>query len=201
MGCTAKQETPAQNTSLPNDSLVSEQNLDLPAIVASVNGEEITSEEIENLNFQIQAYGMSLTVDELVDQAVRQKLLIQMADESSQDYTPEEVEAFFLGEGVSLEELKTAVESDGLDYNQFLLDYSIELKVMDFVMKIQEGVEVTEEEMLTLFEQQKPFLEEGVTYEEIKEDIYSFILEQKSNEVLMSMIEEKMAESDIQLYY
>lgn len=198
VGC-ATQE-PVMEEDLNNEQQA-EENLELPEVVASVNGDQITSDEVFMLSNEMQMYGMEPTLDELVEQLISQRLLMQTVNELDYQFTTDDVENYFVDMGVELDEIKTEVENQGLIYEEFLVDYIDELKFTQFLFEVQQNVEVTEEEMLEFYEDQKEFLDENLTYEDIQEEIYNFFLEQRSNEIITFLISERAEESDIQIYY
>jgi hypothetical protein len=202
VGCTTTQETNnlEQNSELV-DPLQGQEN-ELPEIVASVNGELITSDEIQNIASQMQMYGVSLSNDELIEQSIRQRLLLQLIQEQVEDFSKEEIEEVLIEQGVSLDELKLEIESQGLDYDEILNEYyANEVKLIYFISEIQNEIVVTEEEMISFFEQQSMLMEEELVYDEVEEEIYDTIFESKTNEILMSLIDEFMQESEIETYY
>lgn len=188
-------QIPQESNQMPQETF------ELPAVVASINGEDVTDQEIYALNTQMEANGLSLSLDELLEQILSRKILLQTANELGIEFTSKDVEAFFIEQGFSEEELRSEVEKQNLDYDEFLLNYIDELKVMELVYSLQSNVEVTEEEMKSFFEAQSALIGENVTYEEVEEEIYFYLLEEKSNEYIMSFIQQKFTESEIEVFY
>ena len=192
---------PGETLGLPDMDQTTELD-NLPEIVATVNGEPITREEITQLDLQNQQmFGFSISVEEMVNQILSQRVLMQMVDEKNYDFNEQDVENFFIENGFEVNELRQEVEMMGMDYNQFLYDYIDELKFANYLSEIEQDITVTQQEMEEFYEEQKMFFEEDVTYEEIQEDIYYFLLEQKTEEILITEIENRLEHSEVEFFY
>lgn len=180
----------------------------LPELVATVNGEEITKEYVQEMEMSVQQNLMmagmveeTIDLDELVEQTIMQRLLVQLAHDQDYGFSKNDVEEFFLQQGLTTQELQQEVNMMGLDYDEFLYYYVDELTLMQFVTDVQENVEVTTQEVQEFYNANSQMFDQSITYEEIEEDLYYWILEQKSNELLMVLIDEKWEQSNIEIFY
>lgn len=176
---------------------------DLPQIVATVNGDQITRDEVETLEQQNQQMqGVTATLDELVEQLISSRVLLSILEDQGYQITKDDVENYYVEMGIQPEQLKTEVENMNMDYDDFLEQSKDELAFSQYLSEIQEDLEVTQEEVEVFYEEQRMVLDqEGLTYEDVEEDLYNYILEEKSHEVLISDIEQEMHQADIEIYY
>lgn len=199
VGCT--QQTTNEPT-VPDTGVTSPEEGLLPDIIVTVNGQDIMKEDLFDLETQMQiVYGFSPSTDQIVEQLVAQVVLEQIIDTMDYDFTADDVETFFIEQGINLDEIKEELEFQNIDYDQFLIDNIPELELAQFIFEIQQSIEVTEDEMISFYEEHKDSLDEEVTFEEVQQEIYTIFLNERTNDLLILILEDGIANSEIIYHY
>ena len=170
-----------------------------PDILAIVNGEDITREDVATIKSQVDMQGGFMSVEDIVDEMIFRKVLLQEAKNRGHEVSRQDVEDSFMAFGFSPEEAKAEIESYGMDYDEFLESQREELIFSRILEDEKEFVEVTDEEIIALFEAEQEFLGD-VTFEEIESDIREFIKNQKAQERMMNLSSELKESADVQLF-
>lgn len=173
---------------------------ELPETVATINGEEITGAEVSDMITQMQMQGLQVTPEDVVDQIIMQILLTEEAQNRNYDVSSENVEELFEQQGISSEELRPLVEAEGMNYDEFIENQKIEVK-LSLLIEEEANVEITEEEARQFFDEQAAMFEEDVSYEEVGEEIKQFLADQASNDALLALGRQLMEEADIERFY
>ncbi|MFW6125908.1 MAG: SurA N-terminal domain-containing protein [Chloroflexota bacterium] len=190
---------------------------DVPAAVAVVNGEEITTEEFqrhldeykamyEQQGVPLEGEQLAVLKQQIVDHLVQQMLLAQEAelrgivaieDEIQSEY--QEIVSGFPNE----EAFEQALEAQGLsqeDLKRLIADGIKVERLLDSVVEEAEVVAPTEDELREAYDQySQQYGEEPPPYEELKGQLEADLLEQRRNEVIQGFIEELRAKSDIEV--
>jgi len=152
-------------------------------VAASVNGEIITIKEIDDLYEKLPPQmGLSITKDDLLEQLVERKLLLQEAKKQSVIVTDEDVT------GV-VDELKAQFPTEEI-FNDVLRQQNIELDELNeqiieqlLLSNLLEGVigkpDVTEEEIEVFFNENPV---ENVSLEDVKDRIEEILVLQKQQQ-------------------
>jgi len=184
-------------------------------VVATVNGEDITRENLEALEAQVALeQGLDLgsldkaslaefrnqTLDTLVSSVLVRQVAISSgitADEAEIDAEIEGIKGRFEDEsgygkaltdlGMSEADLRESIASD-----------IAAQKYMEQVIS-GEPLAVTENEINNLYEQQVAVLEDAPALEEVRDQIESFLLQQKQRQLLAEHIQELRAGADIEI--
>ena len=95
-------------------------------VVVSVNGENITSNEVTNYSSENQ-----MSYSDALDQLIEQKILYQQAKKQGYNVTRDEAEATLLGllleQNQTLDTYKQYLQSQGISYEKHLRDYQKQL--------------------------------------------------------------------------
>lgn len=169
---------------------------DLPEIVATINGEPITSEEISSLSFERSMMGMQYSVDQLVEEMITLRLLYDLGHELDYGFTNEDAEQLLIEEGQDIDDLKVRAEEAGITYENILVDVIAELNLNALFMEIQEEVDIPEEEIQLMYNEDVE-IQEYFSYEEFKEYVHM----QYSNEMLYYLLEERYEQAEIEYFY
>lgn len=183
------------------------QNETVSEVVALVNGEEITSDELNLvLEQSVEMYGPEITREEILENLIIQKLLIQKSIEEGFFPTVEEVEEELLSwlaeQGSNLEEYKEDLMAFGYDYDEHILEHQRGIAIQNYFEFFLEGkdFEVTEEEIRELYsfyEQQG--WDDLPPYEEIKEELRLSLEYEKQDVFIEALINQLKEEADIQI--
>ncbi|MCG1010293.1 SurA N-terminal domain-containing protein [Salinicoccus sp. ID82-1] len=193
---------------------------DVPDVVATVNGEEITKDEFEQVytaQFQQAAMQAQMTGQEM-DQAqmkqqiaegmVSQELLKQEAEDRGIEATDEEIDAAIddLVERNGLESreaLFTALEEQGLTEEEARAELQSGLNQDQLISEEIGEIEVTEEELQTLYDDTVQQQEEAGSeqelppFEELKPDLESHLKQQKEAEATQNYASELRENADV----
>lgn len=178
-----------------------QQEPDLPEVVASVNGDEIFSEDVLNLQMQMQMQGMQVDTEEIVSQLITHKLLAQEAERRGFEASVEDVEERLVQQGESLEAVKETLEAQGMDYDEFLESQIQDTVLIMFIEDQSEQVEISEEEAREFYDEQAEALGEERPFEESKDDIKEFLAQDHANFLLSQLAGELMEEADVEVFY
>jgi len=179
-------------------------------IVADVNGQKITLSELDIEYKKIPVeYQEVISKDVYLNQTlIPQIILIQEAEKLGIKATSQETENFinsFLEEsGVTKEQIDEQLEIQGLTYDQFFQFYTDRLKVVKLLNETIGTPIIPEEESRGFYNDNKAsFTVEGtaVSYEEVKDQIDSFLAGQKQQEMVNDYISEVRDNADIKIYY
>ena len=173
-------------------------------VVATVNGEEVTSGDVEEVRQSMGRQGRKVSEDEAVEQAINQELLSQAVQDVGINVTTEEAESALESQltrqNMSLAEYKSLFEARGGSYQDELENVKSQLAIQKYVeSEIEdEDFEVTDEEASAFYEQYKQSSPQEVPpYEEIKPQIVSRLEQQKRQEAFSALVEELRSDADI----
>ncbi len=191
---------PADDPGAPiDDPFEQVQEPDLPDVVATINGEEITDSEVLNFQSQMEMQGMPMDVETAVNQMITRKLLIEEAVDRGYEATHEDVEERLEQQGLPPEEAREMVEMQGMDYDEFLDEQVAETKLFMLIEEFTEEVEISEEQARQFYDEQSAMMGDDTPYEEVEEEIKQVLAEQEANNQLTMLAEELLQEADVQL--
>lgn len=173
-------------------------------VVLTVNGEDIYSSEVdETQQMLMQQTGQELSLGEVSRQLVLEKILVQEAEDRGLTVTVEEVEEEFetllAQQGMTLEELQADIESQGMDYQEFLEQQKDGLLFERLAQQL-DIEEVTEEEAEAAFEQQSAMMGEEMVFEDVEDQIYQQLRQEREQQALLTLGEELYEDADIQVH-
>ncbi|MBS3825028.1 SurA N-terminal domain-containing protein [Candidatus Bipolaricaulota bacterium] len=212
---------------------------DQPTAVATVNGEQITQQELSQAAQLRQVYMLAMqrqlpqsftqflfsseqgrefikeyqkqVLDNLIDQKIQsqkvEELGITATDEEVQEAVDQQIQSTIESSDQyeNEEDLKKAVESQGdQSYEEAINGLREQLRQSIIRNKLREqvtgGVEVTEDEMKTFYNENKEsYKEDGEVkpFEDVKEQINNTLLERKKNEAWAEWLKEARKNADI----
>jgi len=181
-----------------------------PNVVASVNGEDITKQDVEE--FRTRAYlwyGQNATEEQSLEQMIAEKLLYR---EAEQGYllTREEAEQELVTRlelmGKIIEDLKAQLQEDDLSYDEYLLDVQRQLAIENYLNDTVEAPAVTEEEARAYYEDyRESFLlrypdQPFPPFEQVQSEIVKLLSQEKQQEAMLILIEELEEKADVRRY-
>ena len=175
-------------------------------VVAKVNGEAITSEDVTKL--RVKAYEFlrkQMSDEEALEQLIAETLLYQEAEQ--QDYAPtmdeaeQELEARVTSSGMTMEDIKAELaKKSSFSYEEYLQDFQRQLAINSYLDDAVQVPEVTEEEAREWYKnymQQHP--EAGnMTFEQLELEIMAILEQEKRQEAITRFIEELKEKADIE---
>ncbi|MFW5853543.1 MAG: SurA N-terminal domain-containing protein [Patescibacteria group bacterium] len=197
------------------DELISPEfdSTDNSEVVAVVNGENITQNELEQgmeqMRSMIEAYSpdQALSEEELketvLDELISGVLLYQEAKNQGLELDQAEVEAEYeaMLEQQGEEQLTELMAEAGLSTEELKEEISRNLTINAYINYLgeQEGIEVTEAEVEEMYEQLTEGQEEAPALEEVAEEVRSQLLQEKSNLLISEMLEELKNNAEIEI--
>ncbi len=163
-------------------------------IIASVNGEDITQEDIEEFTLMM-PHLAGAGQDQIISELVAHKLLLQEAQRRGIRYSPEEIE-----------EALSEIYQDPLLLENIPDDqYQILLKQQEQQMIFFSLVDasVTEQEALEYYQENEQIIQAtfgDVSFDEIKEDLIQGLKFERKNLALNALANELMEQADIVFY-
>jgi len=180
-------------------------------VIAEVNGEKITSSELDqahNFFFFITGYPVELrqvmTREVFLEQLIAEKLLLQEVEKQGIELNENEFadlkEKAFGANNLSETELKTLLESNNITYDYFIEYYKKQVLITKLLNKtIVNDIQVTEQEINSYYENNKAdFANESL--EEVRDSINVLLINLKQREVLKNYIDGLKSKSDINIY-
>ncbi|MBE4906851.1 SurA N-terminal domain-containing protein [Bacillus luteolus] len=185
-------------------------------VVAVVNDENISQQEfdesLDQLKMTYAQQGMNvedLQEDQLkemeqqvVNQLVNTKLLLQAAEKNDIEATEEEVEQSLVqikDQFENDEDFKSALEANNLTLDQLEKQIAEELKINQYITENTVEVTVEEEEIMAMYDQYKEQSEEVPAYEEVKAQLEQQIKQQKSQEEFGKLVQKLRDDSEIEV--
>ncbi|MFP4567499.1 MAG: hypothetical protein ACLFN8_01000 [Candidatus Woesearchaeota archaeon] len=204
------QDNAQENNELSEDVLSQDDNLieignenqeeELPEIAATANGDIILTEEVLSFQSQMMMQGVQLNLDDALTELINRRLIIQEAKNRGYEVTIQDVKDLFLKQGFEEEQLKETIDSQGMNYEEFLESQMDDTLFILLLEEEKEKVEVTDENAQAFYEENKHLLEENVTYEEVEQEIYDILKEQESMEALTEILNEALLTAEIEKF-
>ncbi|MFP4424226.1 MAG: hypothetical protein ACLFP2_03250 [Candidatus Woesearchaeota archaeon] len=170
--------------------------------VATVNGNKIYPEDVAELQQMFMQQGQQISEEEAIDQLIDQMIL----QEKAQDYVPttEETEQAIEGQlqqqGMTLEDYKQQMQTQGASYEEQLEQFKQDLAVQEYLQAELEGYEfnISDDEKEAYYEQYKATQNGSAPpYEELEGQITTVIEQEKQQEAQQEIIEQLREEADI----
>lgn len=179
-------------------------------VVARVNGERITSQDVAELQASYQQYyDVEITTGQALEQLITQKVLYQEARHKGHLLTMEEAEqelhAQLGAANLTPEDFRAQLDVYGVSYDEYVEHYRKQTAIEHYLTAEVPVVEVTEEEARELYNdyvQQFPD-EEFPPFEEMESYMTSILeqeRQQEAQEAMLLLIEQLREEADIQIY-
>lgn len=169
-------------------------------VLATVNGQAITSAEVSTMQELFAQQGQQVSEQDALEQVINQIVLTQQVTPLSVAETESMIEEQLSLQGLSLDDYKGQIETMGMSYEAELENAREGFAVQAYVEStIGSDFEVTDEEARAFYDaysQQSP--EELPAYEELEEQIIMTIQQQKQQEAVQAHIQALRAGADIQ---
>ncbi len=173
-------------------------------VIATVNGEEITTSEVNAIQQSLIQQGQQITEEEALEQVINQKLISQEVEAGDYSVSTEEAESTIEQQlsmqGASLEDYKQQLSQQGIVYEEQLDSVKEELAVQKYLETQLEGenFEVSEQETQDFYEMYKSQSSEEVpSYEELEPQIIATLEQEKQQEAISYLIQELRADAEI----
>jgi peptidyl-prolyl cis-trans isomerase SurA len=175
-------------------------------VVATVNNEEITSDDVTDIQQTFLMQGMQISEEEAIEQLINQKVLELKVKEENIVVTNEEAEVIIeqqlLMQNMTLDEYKEVIESQGVSYEEELESIKDQIAIQIFLENKLEGksFDVTEEEAKEFYEMYKLQMGENEvpSYEEIEPQIIASLEQEKQQEEIDVIIQDLILDVDIE---
>lgn len=187
-GCSQSEQTPQTNQDIPDQTQTT------PTQTVTVNGQQISQEEILNAQQQLSMQsGQEASIEQAQQLAIQQVLLQQEVENRglsvSQEEAVQEIESQLSAQGLTLEEYQEQVGEQM--YQETLANAQQQLGVQRLLDSL-DFEEVTQNQTRTFYEQnpeQFEFGNETVSYEEAQEDIENFLVQQNQQLALQELLQ------------
>jgi multidrug efflux pump subunit AcrA (membrane-fusion protein) len=174
-------------------------------VVATVNDEEIKSEDVVAVQQLLLQQGQQISEDDALEQVINQKVLEQKVQQENIVVTTEEAESLIEQQlaiqGATLDDYKQQVESMGVSYEAELENIKNQIATQQFLESQLEGqtFDVTEEEAQEFYEMYKAQSSEEVpSYEELQPQIITTLEQQKQQEAISIIIQGLRATANVE---
>jgi parvulin-like peptidyl-prolyl isomerase len=182
-----------------NDQTVIVEARELTSVVATVNGEDITLEEVMAL--QDRYIQLELTESAALEQLIEHKLVLGKANEAGFSATDREAQTVIEDQleslGLSLEEYTALLEAEGYSYTDELKNIKEQLAIQKLFDQEIPETEITEGEARDFYEMYKAQVQDAPSYEEFKPHILVSLKQLKRQEAIEIIIQELKQEADI----
>ena len=177
------------------------------AVLATVNGEEITRDDVNTYRQFFAAQGQQMSEEEAVELAIDLQVLAQEAEKQGYSPTPEEVEEVLevqlAQRGATIDDLKEELRLEGRSYEETLETFQSEVAVQLYVRDTVPLPEVNNSEAREFYEQNKEQLAVGgsvPSFEEVQGQITGFLQVEKHEEAISTLVQELRLGAEI-VYY
>jgi len=197
-----KNETELNTQQAFNEEIITQTNdLNLPEIVAIIDGEEITNDQILQYLYLMELPENQESISEVINQIATRKVLLNEANRREYSIDLDEVESHLRNiSEMDIEEIKNIIETQGLDYSEFLEEQKEEMIFFKLVDEEIKNQEITEEEIKEFYEFQFSGMQGSPDYDEVSEEIKDFLAEQKAYDSLSNLAEKLISEINIELF-
>jgi len=175
-------------------------------IAAVVNGEVITYSEIEELYAQLPpTYQGIITKNDILDQKINEKLLLQEASKKQITVTDEEVDGIIntviTQSGMTEKEFESRLKQQGISRAELREYYKTQLIILNLLNETAlSDIEVKEKEIRDYYEESGA-KDSGLSLEEVRDQIEMMLLSQKQEEAFLDYVEELKSESDVEIFF
>jgi len=181
-----------------------------PDVLASVNGEDITKQDVEE--FRTRAYlwyGQNATEEQSLEQMIAEKLLYREAEQGyllTREEAEQELVTRLASMGKTIEDLKAQLQEDDPSYDEYLLDVQRQLAIENYLNDTVEIPEITLQEATDYYEDyRESFLQRYPDqpfppFEQVQSEIVKMLSQEKQQEAMLILIEELKEKADVRRY-
>lgn len=165
-------------------------------VVATVNQEKITREDLDSYKSTLEQQGQSSDDMSALQNLIDRELLYQEA-KNQMNISDEDVENALEqqldSQGQSLDDLKQQVEKQGRDYDSVLENYKKQMVLSQYYQSIMQGpgMNVTDQEVRDFYDENEEAISQQApnsTYEDIKPAIKQQLQQQKAQQKLQTIV-------------
>lgn len=173
-------------------------------VVATVNGEEILSDEIFMIQQNFMMQGIDISSDEALEEVIHQRILYQHVAEMNMSVSDEDAEAeieFLLSQqGMTLDDYRQQLEMQGISYAGELENFKrqIALQIYLEALFFERGIEVTEEDAREFYESYAQSVADAPSYEELEAQIFMVLEQEKQQEILNELVQTLRVEAEVE---
>lgn len=191
---------PTDDTStLPEESSSNE-------VVVTVNGEEITAQEVSQVQQQLSSQGQQqVNQDQAVQQIITNTLLLQQTQgdvESISDKDAEaELEKVLGAQGFTTQDLKNDLEQQGLSYKETLQDFKQRIAINRYLEENVDtsSVTVSDEQVQQTYTQYEQQLgNQTPPFKQVEQDIRNQLEQEQVQQLQSQFIEQLVDEANIE---
>jgi parvulin-like peptidyl-prolyl isomerase len=223
LGCT-QQETILDDTlpvqGEPQEQLVDPEGFDDPfgggvydepvgEVAAIVNGEEITFQEIQELQSDLMQQGQEVSDEIILEHLIDQLVLYQKAIEEGTVFTTEEVEleieSQLAMQGMTLGDYKQQLETVNVSYDKEIERIKKDLLSQRYLYSLVDldSIEIQDEEIELVYEDyvsqaEQSGEEEIISLEELRPQITTMLQQEKASEIQNELIQEIRSNASIE---
>ncbi len=200
-GCTDQQEQTQNNVDTETDSTSNKTS----SLLATVNDEEITLEEVSRMQQTYAQQGQQLSEENALEQVIDEEVLFQKAQYEGYDLNDTEaettLETTLQQQNQTLETYKQYLQQQNVSYEQQLKTYKEQLSIQSYLDAALKGQDftVTDQEAEAYYQSyEQQSSEEIPPYEDLKSQIIDYLKQQKQNEAINTLVQDLREEADIQ---
>ena len=165
-------------------------------VLASVNGEDIMSSEVEITMQMFMQYGQQVSEEEALEHIINQKVLSQKAIQEGYALSREElqieIENQLSMQGMSFQEYEQQLSMQGINMDEQMAEIKEDFAIQEYLSDVisEDDIQVTEQEVLEFYEMytlQSP--EEVPPLEELEPQIIMSLEQQKEQEIIMDVLQ------------
>ena len=205
-----------QNNSLMSEAPLEQNNLvELPDVVARVNGEEVSRAELELLEAQI-AVGQQIELTALdsaspqqlqaqaIETLVSNALIRQAAQASGAVASEADVDAQITtikGQFADEAQYQAALSAEGITESVLRSQIATDIAVGAYLEQTVDfdSVVVSQEEINAVYQQEAAVTAELPPLAEVRDQIEAFISQQKQRELVAALVQELRADAEVQI--
>ncbi len=174
-------------------------------VVATVNGEDVMSDEVLQIQQTFMQQGQEIPQEDAINQVISQVVVAQKAQAEGFVISTEEAESIIetqlSQQGMSLDDYKERLVTQGISYDDELENIKVQLANQEYVDSVleDENFEVTTEEaeqFYAIYTEQSS--EEVPPYDELESQIFLQLEQQKQQEFLNVFIQSLMDNATIE---
>jgi parvulin-like peptidyl-prolyl isomerase len=176
-------------------------------VLAMVNGENITLQEVNETQQSYMQQGQQFTQDQILELMINQTIVIQEAVNNGYEYTDSEIESEIQSlleqQNLTLQEYKNQLVQQGFSYNDTLQDYKEQLILQTYLDDAvqDKDLNVTETEAEDYYDVYKNQSEGEVpSYEELRTQIFDYLQQLKRQEAVNDIIKDIRKDAEITIF-
>lgn len=175
-------------------------------IAAIVNDEVITYLEIEELYSQLPpTYQGIITKNEILEQKINEKLLLQEASKKQITVSDGEIDdiisTVITQSGMTKKEFESRLNQQGINQAKLKEYYKTQLIILKLLNETAlTDIEIEEKEIRDYYEE-SGVKDSGLSQEEVRDQIEALLLSQKREEAFLGYVEELKSESTVEVFF